>query len=247
MMRINRNKRIGNVIFVVEGKKSEPKLIRDVFQKIFGFDVYQTNKNEDLIRLGKSTDIYSKVVIITNNKPQIKCVLNETDYIDNLFGLLTKHNISHEDSAIYYIFDKDDNDEESIISLMDKFTNSRDNEGYEMNGLFLISYPCIESFYANCFIENHQAESSKSLKKFVNLNRYRSINESVLLNGVTNFYSIVTKDFKIQFDEFDFDNFGKVNNKIFKAEKDYFLKYKMYKTLSLVFVCLFDLDLVSLE
>lgn len=123
MMRINRNKRIGNVIFVVEGKKSEPKLIRDVFQKIFGFDVYQTNKNEDLIRLGKSTDIYSKVVIITNNKPQIKCVLNETDYIDNLFGLLTKHNISHDDSAIYYIFDKDDNDEESIISLMDKFTN----------------------------------------------------------------------------------------------------------------------------
>ena len=49
MMRINRNKRIGNVIFVVEGKKSEPKLIRDVFQKIFGFDVYQANKNEDLI------------------------------------------------------------------------------------------------------------------------------------------------------------------------------------------------------
>ena len=48
MMRINKNKRIGNVIFVVEGKKSEPKLIRDVFQKIFGFDVYQTNKNEDL-------------------------------------------------------------------------------------------------------------------------------------------------------------------------------------------------------
>lgn len=247
MMRINRNKRIGNVIFVVEGKKSEPKLIRDVFQKIFGFDVYQTNKNEDLIRLGKSTDIYSKVVIITNNKPQIKCVLNETDYIDNLFGLLTKHNISHEDSAIYYIFDKDDNDEESIISLMDKFTNSRDNEGFEMNGLFLISYPCIESFYANCFIENHQAESSKSLKKFVNLNRYRNINEAALLNGVTNFYNIVTKDFKIQFNEFDFDNFGKVNNKIFKAEKDYFLKYKMYKTLSLVFVCLFDLDLVALE
>lgn len=219
MMRINRNKRIGNVIFVVEGKKSEPKLIRDVFQKIFGFDVYQTNKNEDLIRLGKSTDIYSKVVIITNNKPQIKCVLNETDYIDNLFGLLTKHNISHDDSAIYYIFDKDDNDEESIISLMDKFTNSRDNEEFEMNGLFLISYPCIESFYANCFIENHQAECSKSLKKFVNLNRYRNINESALLNGVTNFYNIVTKDFKIQFDEFDFDNFGKVNNKIFKAEK----------------------------
>ena len=247
MMRIKKNKRIGNVIFVVEGKKSEPKLIRDVFQKIFGFDVYQTNKNEDLIRLGKSTDIYSKVVIITNNKPQIKCVLNETDYIDNLFGLLTKHNISHGDSAIYYIFDKDDNDEESIISLMDKFTNSRDNEEFEMNGLFLISYPCIESFYANCFIENHQAESSKSLKKFVNLNRYRNINESALLNGVTNFYNIVTKDFKIQFDEFDFDNFGKVNNKIFKAEKDYFLKYKMYKTLSLVFVCLFDLDLVALE
>lgn len=247
MMRINKNKRIGNVIFVVEGKKSEPKLIRDVFQKIFGFDVYQTNKNEDLIRLGKSTDIYSKVVIITNNKPQIKCVLNETDYIDNLFGLLTKHNISHDDSAIYYIFDKDDNDEESIISLMDKFTNSRDNEGFEMNGLFLISYPCIESFYANCFIENHQAESSKSLKKFVNLNKYRIIDESALLNGVTNFYNIVTKDFKIQFDEFDFDNFGKVNNKIFKAEKDYFLKYKMYKTLSLVFVCLFDLDLVALE
>lgn len=247
MMRINRNKRIGNVIFVVEGKKSEPKLIRDVFQKIFGFDVYQANKNEDLIRLGKSTDIYSKVVIITNNKPQIKCVLNETDYIDNLFGLLTKHNVSHDDSAIYYIFDKDDNDEESIISLMDKFTNSRDNEGFEMNGLFLISYPCIESFYANCFIENHQAESSKSLKKFVNLNRYRIIDESALLNGVTNFYNIVTKDFKIQFDEFDFDNFGKVNNKIFKAEKDYFLKYKMYKTLSLVFMCLFDLDLVALE
>ena len=79
------------------------------------------------------------------------------------------------------------------------------------------------------------------------MNRYRNINESTLLNGVTNFYNIVTKDFKIQFDEFDFDNFGKVNNKIFKAEKDYFLKYKMYKTLSLVFVCLFDLDLVALE
>ena len=56
MMIINNDKRIGNVIFIVEGEKTESKIIRDVFNKIFGFTVYQNNKNEDFINLKKDKD-----------------------------------------------------------------------------------------------------------------------------------------------------------------------------------------------
>ena len=64
---INKDKRIGNVIFIVEGRKTEPQIIKNIFERIFGFDVFKTYLDRDIIRLKKENDIYSKVVIVVND------------------------------------------------------------------------------------------------------------------------------------------------------------------------------------
>lgn len=41
---INNNKRIGKVIFIVEGEKTEPTLISHIFGTLFHFNVIISNK-----------------------------------------------------------------------------------------------------------------------------------------------------------------------------------------------------------
>ncbi len=247
MITINKNVRIGKVIFIVEGQKVEPKIIRDIFQKIFDFEIYQTNKKEDVIRLSKSNDIYSKVVIITNNKPQLSSLLKENEYIDNIFKLLQNNNMSPYDSAVYYLFDRDENNIEIITSLINKFTNSRESNDFDINGLLLLSYPCVEAFYMNCNCDNYKPSNRKLLKRYVNVNRYKKIDERKIINGVSTLLDILLKELSINFKINDLDNFKETNTEIFERVEHYCLENNSYIIISLLFFALLDLGLIEIE
>ena len=246
MIRLNKTKRIGSVVFVVEGKKEEPRLIRNIFKKILGYDVYQYNKQEDMHLLKTSVDPYNKVVIVTNNKPQIKCVLNETEYIDNVFNTLINHNLDPYNSAIYYIFDRDNksNLQEDIISLMGRLKNSRENDDYEMNGLLLINYPCIESFYMNSNKNKKRFSTAKEVKKYVNEKKYKKLDDNKIIISHKKMIRI-TKQLYRKLKLNDLDNFYDFNTNIIIKEDELFNKKNKYETLSLFVICLIDLGIIE--
>lgn len=249
MVRLNKDKSIGNVIFIVEGKRKEPQIIRNIFEKVLGYNIYQYNKNEDIIKLKKDKNNYDKVVIITNNKPQLSCVLNETEFIQKAFETLRKNNLDVYDSAIYYIFDRDfeSNSSHVITKLMNRFNNSRESVDFEMHGLLLMSYPCVESLHFNCNNDDCEFSSSEEIKKYSNIKKYNHISEERIVKGAEKLIEILDKKFSIKLIDSDFDDFKTVNKDILKIEDEYYLNNNVFITLSLVLISLFDLNILELE
>lgn len=109
MIKINKEKNIGNVIYIVEGKKDEPRIIRNFYKDFLGYRVFQTNNNDDIKTLKKENNPYNKIIITTINKPQIKELLS--DNIDNFYNEVfikgLNNVIDTYSAAIYYIFDRD--------------------------------------------------------------------------------------------------------------------------------------------
>lgn len=249
MMKINKDKRIGSVIFVVEGKKTEPRIIRDIFLKVLGYSVYQYNKQEDIIMLKANNDEYNKVVIITNNKPQLSCVLNTAnDFLDNAFKRLNECNLDAYNSAIYYIFDRDyeSNSNKTITKLINTLSNSRDND-YNPNGLLLISYPCIEAFYLNANNDNHSFKNGKEIKKYVNEEKYKTIKETSIINAYKALINILKEKFSVDSLIDNLDDFKNVGKQILNNEDKYYQSNNKFITLSLLAVAFLDLGIIEDE
>lgn len=244
---INKDKRIGNVIFIVEGRKTEPQIIKNIFERIFGFDVFKTYLDRDIIRLKKENDIYSKVVIVVNDKPQITESLTDSDYILNMFRLLQSNGLDPFNSAIYYLFDRDENSSSIVLGLLDKLTNSRDNDDYEMNGLLLLSYPCIEAFYMNCNEDDKKHNNRKDLKKYIKSSKYNNLNQFKLINGCNEFLRLLKENYNINLTVSDLDDFKNINKTIFNYEEQHYKEFQYYHLLSLIFVSLFDLGLIEIK
>lgn len=58
-----------------------------------------------------------------------------------------------------------------VNKLINNYHNSRDN-GYEMPGLLLLSYPSIESFMISCFENDMLNKRIDEIKKYVRMKRY---------------------------------------------------------------------------
>ncbi len=79
--------------------------------------------------------------------------MEDKNYKDKLYNILSKeYNRSLKNIPIYIIWDRDpeSNDEEIVFKLLNTFTSAQDNN-YEMNGLLLLSYPCIETYEISNF------------------------------------------------------------------------------------------------
>ena len=127
-IKINKNKSIGSVIYIVEGKVTEQNLIKNIFNQLLDYELYQINGQEKLLRLKSKTNKFSKVAVITSKKPQISTLIKQEDFFDNIYHYLSIHDFDVENSAIYYIFDRDrgSNDFETIKKYLQIYKNSRD-------------------------------------------------------------------------------------------------------------------------
>ena len=87
----------------------------------------------------------------TSNIGSLKSVSGKA-YLDSVFNdLYAKYQLDTTNTATYYIFDRDceSNLAADCRDLVGILKNSRDN-GYESNGLLLLSYPSIESYVFSC-------------------------------------------------------------------------------------------------
>ena len=171
----------------------------------------------------------------------------DDDYFDSVFKELNKYDLDIDNSALYFIFDRDrqSNRPTPIMKNIQRFSNSRDN-GENRNGLFLLSYPSAEAFYLNCFKDKEEFENGNDIKLYLE-NIKRTLNIDDITFGVEEAIEKLKSIFKDDFNTEWLDDFKDKNIEIFNYQERYFNKNKVYVTLSLLFLSLIDLGLVSIE
>ena len=246
-IKINYNKRIGDVIFIVEGQKDESKLIVDIFHQVFKYNIYKINSKDEFIQLKKTDDKYSRILIIKNKIPQIQGIIKHEDYLDKIFNKISNFGFDPHNSAIYFIFDRDylSNSQNVIEGLMRKLINSRENPEYYIPGILLLSYPSLESFYCNANNDDSTFSSALEMKKYVNVNKYKNITEENIKIATMKFLEIL-RQINLIYDENILDDFKEFNKDILIKEDTKYHESGFYLTLSLFIISLLDLQIIEL-
>lgn len=249
-LKINKNKTIGEVIIVVEGENEEFKLLKHIFTKILDYNYTEFNRRNKTMKkcFVSKNDINSTVIIANTNSSSLNSIIDDNEYKDKLFQLLKEdYQKSLTNIPIYIIWDRDreSNTSEIVKKSLEMYGNSRDN-GFEMNGILLLSYPCIESYelsnfkkqeYKNTYKNSHECKIEMKKSTF-NINK---INQQTLLLAVENMNKSLA-NFKIN--EYDTDKFKHTNIKIFNKQEEYYKNNKLIKSLSLISILLIDLGII---
>ena len=126
--------------------------------------------------------------------------------------------------------------------------NARDNDDYDKQGLLLLSYPSIESFTLSNFRNNsfdYIASTGDELKDILDNER---INQSRISTKTLSFATneLLKSLERVGLLEFDIDNFGETNIKLFEQQENTYSSNGFYRALSLLCISLIDLGIVEI-
>lgn len=250
---VNKNKSIGQVVFIVEGASTEFYILHKVFTEVFDYQYERITRNKPYKKFNNKNNPLSRVIVINTEESNIKFIDENNDYLNNLFEeLINDYKLDVSNAAIYYIFDRDSHsntDSNYINDLLNKLKNSRDNDDYYMQGLLLLSYPAIESFTLSNFdMESHKKEfdKGKEIKAYLHSNKFnqKDINEETLINAAEQLH-LALKSLGIE--DYDIDNFGEDNITIFNKQEELYIQNNKYRVLSLLCLALIDLQLLEFQ
>ena len=158
-MTFNKQQNIGNVLFIVEGAKSEFALLKHIFTRILNYSLIMNKRHHDAFEQYKSNENkYSTVAIINTKESNIKFAGEEGDqYLDQIYEILINdYDFDVDNASIFYLFDRDhhsNNNPNFINKLITKLKNPLDNDEYKA-GELLLSYPGIETYKLSLSKEN---------------------------------------------------------------------------------------------
>lgn len=249
---LNKNKSIGKVLFIVEGGRTEPYILRKIFTTIFDYQMEMIIRDKKYTKYNSKENPTSQVFVINAEESNIKYIEKDDEFLNRIFTeLIENYDFDVDNAAIYYIFDRDNKsntDENFIRSLVSVLTNARDNEGYDRQGMLLLSYPSIEgftvsNFETDCF-ETH-VDTGHNLKLYAHKKNYnhQNISDSTL-KFATN--ELLKALFKVEHKQFDIDGFASTSKAVFEYEESFYYTEGVYCMLSLFAVSLIDLGLIEL-
>ncbi len=253
IIKINKNKTLGSVIYILEGQQTEFYLFKKIFENIFNASeniVVCRNENTDFLEYYTIKNKNSKIFLINSSSSSIYAV-NDEKYLQKIFNKIVKEfNIDYRNSYVYYIWDRDRNSNSKTVikDYFNKFYNSLDT-GYDMHGLLLLSYPCIESFIISLY-EEKQIKEAIDIKKYVNTNKYsiKHIDEEKFKLAIENFLKhykkIIDNEFKVEIIDNDMIN---INNKIFDFEELYYINNNFYYYFSTLIISMIDLGIIEIN
>ena len=237
---LNKNKSIGKVLFIVEGGWTEPYILRRIFTKIFDYQFETILRDKRYHKYNSKQNITSQIFVINAEESNIKNIEKDNEFLNNLFReLIENYDFDVDNAAIYYLFDRDNKsntDIEFMKEMVSLLVNARDNEGYERQGMLLLSYPSIESFTVSNFEKhcfNKSFDTGHSVKIYAhnqNLN-HQKISEDTLLFAVNELLDALKI---IEQKEFDIDTFESTSRKVFDYEEEKYQKTSKYCLLSLM-------------
>lgn len=251
---LNKNKSIGKVIYIVEGGKKEFTLLSHIFTKVLNYSVIHAKRQEGIYEKYVSTENPdSQVYLInseTSNIGSLKSVSGKA-YLDSVFNdLYTKYQLDTTNAATYYIFDRDceSNLAADCRDLVGILKNSRDN-GYESNGLLLLSYPSIESYVFSCVEDSTEEyiDTASALKQITSAGKYQynKLKDKEMLQACTNMLATQLHMSGVDIKPSDLDDFSKINGQILKIEDEKVLANSLYRILSLLSVSFIDLGIIT--
>lgn len=88
MFELKKGKRIGQVLFIVEGEKTEPNLIYRVFSGIFGYQMERIYRDKTYRVFRKTDDPLSRVTVINTEESNIGFIRKDNDFLNEMFRLL---------------------------------------------------------------------------------------------------------------------------------------------------------------
>ena len=251
----NKEKNIGKVLLIVEGLKTEFYLLHKIFTRIFDFQYEKLDRMKKYRRYNKKEGIPSSVFVINTEESAITHIEDDNSFLNNMFEKLIKdYRFPIDRSSIFYIFDRDvksNTDTQYIEKLIYSLSNSRDNSNkdFSRQGLFLLSYPAIESFVASNFLPNPfqlEFEIGEDLKKYLD---EQKINQSrISEDSIKTAVEEMERAFcEIGITKYDLDDFTETNLQIFNFQEKFHYEKNKYKLLSLLSIVLLDLGMVQIE
>ncbi len=249
-IRIERNKRIGRVIFFVEGDVDEPDLLKAVFCDVLGYRAIIHDKRDNSVHeYGKDDDRYSKIFVVTMPRPSIKHLPGTKRFLDEMYARLSAFGLQHDEASIFYLFDRDyqSNTPQDVIDKIDLLRNPLDN-GPEMAGALLLSYPCLQAYYCQAHQDDARFQESDQAKKHVNRQGIKSVNEGQMLCAASDMLNKVERIRGKELNLRELNDYSQINRPVYEYEE----RCRMdgnheFLTLSLLSMALIDLGILVFD
>ena len=249
-VRIIPNKRIGRVIFFVEGTKDEPGLLRHLFHHVLGYKtVIWDKRNQCIQEYTKPGDPYSKVFVVPMPTSSIKNIPGEEEFLDAIYQALKSYGLNKDEAFVYYLFDRDrkSNKPEAVEKKIKQLRNPLDN-GSDLPGALLLSYPCVQAYYCHAYDDMTDFRNSQEAKKYVNVHGYKSLDEERLLLSAANTLLRLNSIRQKQWNDGELDDYSLINQDVYRFEEEFWLNNgHRYRTLSLLSLALLDLGIFELK
>lgn len=260
---INKCKRIGQVLFIVEGLKTEPNLIYQIFCRIFGYQMDRLYRNGEYRVFHRTDDPFSKITVINTEESNIGFISKDNEFLNRMFEtLIEDYQLDIDNAAIYYLFDRDpasNTDKTFIEDMLSKLASARDiNEDMERQGLLLLSYPCIESFVGMNLLSNSidycwrkTVSIGDDLKKSLQQDGLipNKISEQTLIHcadELISSLSLIGVETTRDAFQASMDHFADTNICVYEWQEQQYGIRNQYGLLSLFIMALIDLGLINI-
>ena len=250
-MRLNKDKRIGRVLFIVEGSRTEFTLLYRIFCDLLGYRYLEKRRNRPNYFLSQN-DSFSRVAVINTQESNIRYISDDEQYLDEIFDVLrNQYQFPVDNSAIYYLFDRDPRSNKDPV-LIEKYIRSL-NDPYDSgteyrSGQLLLSYPSIESYIISNFEENVSSlrfRLGKNAKAYIAANteiQIHNISEKTLLNAAHEFFTYLTNEDIA----FDIDEFSDASYEVFSKQEKEYLSGEGFKVFSMLTLALLQMGIIEI-
>lgn len=246
--KFNDKKRIGKVLFLVEGDVDETNIVKHVFYDVLGYSVSIYDKRSNNVTTYKSEkDKFSMVYVVPMEFPAIKKILTSEDYIDAIYYKLKERGLRTDNCFTYFLFDRDreSNKYGDVKEALLRLKNSQDNEE-NISGMLLLSYPCSQAYICNCYKDFCYIPNAKELKEYSHKYPLSKIRLDNVKDGSLVMADIIKSMTGLEISETDLFDISNININVLKSETNLYRDKNTFKVLSLFSICLLDLGILEI-
>lgn len=251
-MKINKDKRIGRVLFIVEGSQTEFSILRRVFCNLLGYRYIEKRRNRPTF-FASNQDRFSQVAVINTRESNIRDISENESYLDDVFDVLREqYQFPVDQSAIYYLFDRDplsNTDSALIERYILSLANPYDNEDGYKAGQLLLSYPSVESYIISNFMEgvrDLRFQLGKDTKGYIGEHteiQMNKISEETLVRAAHEFLAYLESE-EISF---DIDEFAPASHEVFTRQEREYLSGAGFRLFSMLTLAFLQMGILEME
>ena len=253
--KLDKNKIIGTVIFIVEGGRfktggTELDLLKNIFANVLGYEVQELRRGSDEF-IGHGENKYSRVFALNLPKNQLTQLTD--DELDELFKRIKDElRVKPEDCPIFYLYDRDYlsyGANELRGKYVQKYTDPYSNETGDQ-GQLLLSYPSVESYLLSCVNKDvfkkryYLGKDIKPDVKSQGISVDTVQNDGHLINALKEMDAGLAS---LDIEPYDLDALGPTLLAVYDAQQEILKNESAFSAISLVSMALLELGIIIEE